>query len=315
MRHIIALAGALLPIACLGQTAYYAHTDINGNVVAVTDKDRNVVERRVYEPYGLPMNPIDDGPGFTSHDMDGESGLVYMQQRYYDSSIGRFLSVDPMGVDSRNAWNFNRYSYAANNPTTNYDPTGAVCISRYNRSSPMCLRSVNYERTHADRAISSKTSFFGAAAMMTSAMALPGPSAFMESLSAKLELENTNRANQIRAGELYGTGSVRQNDIDFIHFEQSFVQAELNAFQARDPSGYDSLIADTNGALNGLSGGRGLARISDPNVAKAIASARETIGGDIDFANQEHREILGQAAADIARRSRSVCTGSHFRAC
>ena len=46
-----------------------------------------------------------------------------MQQRYYDPSIGRFLSVDPVGVRVGGD-NFNRYGYAANNPYKFTDPDG-----------------------------------------------------------------------------------------------------------------------------------------------------------------------------------------------
>ena len=106
------------------EEVFYLHTDALGSVVVVTDENANVVERREYEPYGLPITPIADGPGFTGHDMDGESGLVYMQQRYYDPLIGQFLSVDPMAVDTAAAWNFNRYHYAANNPFKYTDPNG-----------------------------------------------------------------------------------------------------------------------------------------------------------------------------------------------
>ena len=106
------------------EEVFYLHTDALGSVVVVTDENANVVERREYEPYGLPITPIADGPGFTGHDMDGESGLVYMQQRYYDPLIGQFLSVDPMAVDTAAAWNFNRYHYAANNPYRYTDPDG-----------------------------------------------------------------------------------------------------------------------------------------------------------------------------------------------
>ncbi len=45
-------------------------------------------------------------------------------QRYYDPQVGRFLSVDPMGVDTTTAWNFNRFNYANNNPYKFTDPDG-----------------------------------------------------------------------------------------------------------------------------------------------------------------------------------------------
>jgi len=55
--------------------------------------------------------------------MDPATGLTYMQQRYYDPMVGRFLSVDP--VEARESGdNFNRYSYAANNPYKFTDPDG-----------------------------------------------------------------------------------------------------------------------------------------------------------------------------------------------
>jgi uncharacterized protein RhaS with RHS repeats len=49
---------------------------------------------------------------------------LYMQARYYDPAVGRFLSVDPVGPAAGNAYNFNRYDYANNNPIVNIDPDG-----------------------------------------------------------------------------------------------------------------------------------------------------------------------------------------------
>jgi RHS repeat-associated protein len=107
-------------------TVTYMHTDAQGSVVAETDEDRNIVQRYEYEPYGLPLAPttVDDAPGYTGHVHDADSGLLYMQQRYYDAQTGRFLSIDPVGVSSGNGANFNRYAYANNNPYTFIDPDG-----------------------------------------------------------------------------------------------------------------------------------------------------------------------------------------------
>jgi putative transposase len=44
--------------------------------------------------------------------------------RYYDPSVGRFLSTDPVEPSAGNAFNFNRYAYASNNPIINMDPDG-----------------------------------------------------------------------------------------------------------------------------------------------------------------------------------------------
>lgn len=47
-----------------------------------------------------------------------------MQQRYYDQSIGRFLSVDPVTANANTGAMFNRYWYADGNPYKFIDPDG-----------------------------------------------------------------------------------------------------------------------------------------------------------------------------------------------
>ena len=64
------------------------------------------------------------GLGFTGHVNDADTGLVYMQQRYYDPIAGRFLSVDPIATDANTGSGFNLYEYANNNPYRYTDPDG-----------------------------------------------------------------------------------------------------------------------------------------------------------------------------------------------
>ncbi|MBL8343348.1 MAG: RHS repeat-associated core domain-containing protein, partial [Rubrivivax sp.] len=82
--------------------------------------------RTRYEPYGAAaagtLNP--DGVGFTGHVNDVDTGLVYMQQRYYEPIAGRFLSVDPVTTDAKSGRSFNRYVYGNNNPYLFVDPDG-----------------------------------------------------------------------------------------------------------------------------------------------------------------------------------------------
>ena len=49
-----------------------------------------------------------------------------MQQRYYDPTAGRFLSIDPVGPMVGDPRTINRYSYAWNSPYRYNDPTGEV---------------------------------------------------------------------------------------------------------------------------------------------------------------------------------------------
>ena len=105
----------------------YLHTDALGSPVVSTTSTGNEDSRSEYEPYGQLTNRLNDNrPGHTGHVMDAETGLTYMQQRYYDPGIGMFLSVDPVAVRPIGD-NFNRYWYANNNPYTNTDPDGREC--------------------------------------------------------------------------------------------------------------------------------------------------------------------------------------------
>src|SRR4029077_2977451 len=59
------------------------------------------------------------------NELDYETGLYYFKSRYYDASIGRFISADDrLGgeIDRRDV--FNRYAYVLNNPVSEFDPEG-----------------------------------------------------------------------------------------------------------------------------------------------------------------------------------------------
>ncbi len=104
----------------------YQHTDALGSPTAISDATGAVVERTYYMPYGAAINKTIDGVGYTGHVMDSATGLTYMQQRYYDPVIGRFLSMDPVTADANTGGNFNRYWYANNNPYKFTDPDGRI---------------------------------------------------------------------------------------------------------------------------------------------------------------------------------------------
>jgi RHS repeat-associated protein len=60
---------------------------------------------------------------FTGQRLD-QDGLYYYGARYYDATIGRFISADNLVPDSKNPQSLNRYSYCWNNPLKYVDPTG-----------------------------------------------------------------------------------------------------------------------------------------------------------------------------------------------
>jgi RHS repeat-associated protein len=92
--------------------------------VARSDQNGALVSTTRYEPYGLTAGGVVPTIGFTGHVNDADTGLVYMQQRYYDPVAGRFLSIDPVATDANSGGSFNRYAYTANNPYKYVDSDG-----------------------------------------------------------------------------------------------------------------------------------------------------------------------------------------------
>ncbi|HEV2679148.1 MAG TPA: RHS repeat-associated core domain-containing protein [Rhodanobacter sp.] len=108
-------------------TVTYVYTDPQGTPLAEADASGNITARFDYAPYGTAVEsvgPAPNGPGYTGHVNDPDTGLVYMQARYYDPATGRFLSVDPVTPTAGNAFNFSRYAYANSNPVMHTDPDG-----------------------------------------------------------------------------------------------------------------------------------------------------------------------------------------------
>ena len=103
----------------------YSHTDALGSPVAKTNSIGTLLSRTRYEPYGATTSGTNPTSiGFTGHVNDGETGQVYMQQRYYEPLAGRFLSVDPVTTSHSDGSMFNRYEYAESNPYKYIDPDG-----------------------------------------------------------------------------------------------------------------------------------------------------------------------------------------------
>jgi RHS repeat-associated protein len=85
----------------------------------LTDGAGAVAGRTRYAAFGAPQSTgaVDNGFTFTGHQYDDATGLVYARARYYDPSIGRFLSQDPDP-------SINPYAYAFDAPLEYTDPTG-----------------------------------------------------------------------------------------------------------------------------------------------------------------------------------------------
>ncbi len=118
-----------------GRSVLYLHDDHLGSVDLLTNDHGDIVEERSYDPFGLPRSPgwrpnPQKAPktirpaGFTGHEDDADLGLINMQGRIYDPTVGRFTTPDPFVQAPFFSQSLNRYAYAFNNPVTLTDPTG-----------------------------------------------------------------------------------------------------------------------------------------------------------------------------------------------
>ncbi|PID57947.1 MAG: hypothetical protein CR986_08505 [Ignavibacteriae bacterium] len=104
---------------------FYYVKDHLGSIRMTIDENSEITNGRDYYAYGEELRgyslAITDKYQFTEKERDIETGLDYFGARYYDSKIGRWLSVDPL-ADKYPGWS--PYNYTACNPLNNYDPNG-----------------------------------------------------------------------------------------------------------------------------------------------------------------------------------------------
>ncbi len=120
-------------------TAYNIGRDYLGNITNIATSDGTLVAEYSYDPWGRLRDPktldiyavgeepeLFLGRGFTGHEHLTWFGLINMNARLYDPLLGRFLSPDPYVQAPDFTQNFNRYSYALNNPLKYTDVSGEL---------------------------------------------------------------------------------------------------------------------------------------------------------------------------------------------
>ena len=91
--------------------------DYHGNVIGSADS----TGRLDYDAYGNQLQGDAPDPfGYCGEYYDSETGLIYLRNRYYDPTTGRFINEDPI-KDGLN-W----YMYCEGNPIMFVDPTGWI---------------------------------------------------------------------------------------------------------------------------------------------------------------------------------------------
>ncbi len=119
--------GNLLARQDAGGARYYYHHDGLGSTVGLTDASGAVAAQRTYDAWGNRRTSSGAAPGnyqFTGAELDPTSGLYHMGARFYDPTIGRWLSEDPVQDNYFEPGSLNFYAYVSNNPVLLTDPLG-----------------------------------------------------------------------------------------------------------------------------------------------------------------------------------------------
>ncbi len=114
---------------------YFYAKDILGNIIGIINKNGVFVVKYKYDPWGailssdvlytadpaLALNPF----RYKGYVYDEETGWYYLKSRYYDPSIGRFISPDDSSYINPTIHNgLNLYTYCYNNPVMYADANG-----------------------------------------------------------------------------------------------------------------------------------------------------------------------------------------------
>ena len=105
-----------------GTTAHYYDQDQLGSTRVITGGTGNDIATYTYGAYGA----LTGSTGTTTNPFlyagqyqDSESGLYYLQNRYYDPTTAQFISIDPLVGITKSG-----YGYSGNDPINNSDPSG-----------------------------------------------------------------------------------------------------------------------------------------------------------------------------------------------
>ena len=124
--------GTLISMNYNGNEYFYI-TNMQGDVIQLVDINGTIVVEYKYDAWGniiyqTPNQTIGNINPFRyrSYYYDIETGWYYLQSRYYNPSIGRFISADGLVGELGNIQSHNMYAYCANNPVM-YTDSGGYC--------------------------------------------------------------------------------------------------------------------------------------------------------------------------------------------
>ncbi len=112
---------------------YYYMSNLQGDIIGMIDGSGNIVVKYSYDAWGnilyqwTSITNLDDiNPyRYRGYRYDEETNLYYLNARYYDPSIARFISADDVSfISDDQASSINLYAYSLNNPVMYSDFSG-----------------------------------------------------------------------------------------------------------------------------------------------------------------------------------------------
>ncbi len=112
---------------------FYYVTNLQGDVVAITRYNGEVVVEYTYDAWGKQLSctgelssslGYDNPLRYRGYVYDEETSLYYLQSRYYDPNLGRFINADAYAATGQGFLGNNMYAYCLNNPVNMTDDVG-----------------------------------------------------------------------------------------------------------------------------------------------------------------------------------------------
>ena len=131
--HYFTYDAAGTPLAItIGDANYFYVTNLQGDVVGILDEDGEQIATYRYTAWGevecISDHPVADYNPLTyrGYVYDWETGLYYLQSRYYNPEWGRFINADVYTTTGQGLTGNNMFTYCNNNPINQIDSTGEI---------------------------------------------------------------------------------------------------------------------------------------------------------------------------------------------
>jgi RHS repeat-associated protein len=126
-RFYAAPDGTQIVRTTTGSAVYFETTNQQNTALEAISAASDAITRRYYDSYGTPLSPAPsswpDSNAFLDKPTDTTTSLDLLGARQYNPATGTFTSLDPI-LEAGSPLQMGGYSYAADNPISNSDPSG-----------------------------------------------------------------------------------------------------------------------------------------------------------------------------------------------